>query len=231
MESNPCQVSRHLSIWAIIVVAAIVFVAEQSRETSFSDIGGVVPTAVRGAAANVVEGHFGWQELKVLSTLVTSIFLHADVEHILFNMVFLWTFGILTSELLGQWRALAVFLVCGVCGAILHVCLNLESSDPMIGASAQSAASRVFTLGLALRWQLPAAEVWPLAYSVAPMQLGMFALIGFASDMLLMANHDQHIAYGAHLGGFLSGVAIAAVVTTIYPTLYAYERSRRKNCI
>ena len=46
------------------------------------------------------------------------------------------------------------------------------------------------------------------------MQLGAFAVIGFIGDMYLLANHDQHIAYGAHLGGFLSGVVIAAIVTT-----------------
>ena len=222
-------VSRHLSIWGIIAVAVIVFAAEQVRETTFAESGGTIPTQVRAAASVLVEGHFSLAEAKTFTTLVTSIFLHADVEHILFNMVFLWTFGILASELLGQWRALAVFLICGICGAIVHTCLNPDSSVPMIGASGAISGLEGLYLGLALRWQLPWPEVWPLAHPVPPLQLGAFAIVGFVGDMLLMANHDQHIAYGAHLGGFLSGVAIAAVITTVYPTLHAYERASRTN--
>jgi membrane associated rhomboid family serine protease len=42
--------------------------------------------------------------------------------------------------------------------------------------------------------------------------------------MVLLAQHDQQIAYGAHIGGLLTGVVIAAVVTTIYPTLESYQR-------
>jgi membrane associated rhomboid family serine protease len=224
-------VSRHLSIWGIIVVAVIVFAAEQIRETSFAESGGTIPTQVRAAAGALVDGNLSLEGVKTFATLVTSIFLHGDVEHILFNMVFLWTFGILTSNLLGQWRALAAFIICGICGAIVHTLLNPSSSDPMIGASGAVCGFEGVYLGLALRWQLPYAEVWPLAHPVPPMQLGAFALVGFVGDMLLMANHDQHIAYGAHLGGFLSGVAIAAVITTIYPTLHAYERASRKKCI
>jgi len=222
-------VSRHLSIWGIIAVAVIVFAAEQVRETTFAESGGTIPTQVRAAASALVEGHFSLAEAKTFTTLATSMFLHADVEHILFNMVFLWTFGILVSELLGQWRALAVFLICGICGAIVHTCLNPDSSVPMIGASGAISGLEGLYLGLALRWQMPDAEVWPLAHPVPPLQLGAFAIVGFVGDMLLMANHDQHIAYGAHLGGFLSGVAIAAVITTVYPTLHAYERASRKN--
>jgi len=224
-------VSRHLSIWGIIVLAVIVFAAEQIRDTSFAMSGGAIPTQVGAAAGALMEGHLDLAGVKTFSTLVTSMFLHGDVEHILFNMIFLWTFGILTSELLGQWRALAVFVVCGICGAIVHICLNPDSSAPMIGASGAISGFEGVYLGLALRWQLPWAEVWPLAHPVPPLQLGAFALVGFVGDLLLFANHDQHIAYGAHLGGFLSGVAIAALVTTVYPTLRAYERAGRKDCI
>jgi rhomboid family protein len=224
-------VSRHLSIWGIIVVAAIVFAGEQIRETSFGDVAGVIPLRVQSAANALVEGQLTWESVAAFSTLISYMFLHADVEHILFNMVFLWTFGILTSELLGQWRALAVFLFCGICGAIVHIALNQGSTVPTIGASGAVAGFFGVYLGLALRWQLPNAEVWPLAYPVPPMQLGAFGLLGFIGDMVLLANHDQHIAYGAHMGGFLSGLAIAGVITTLYPTLYAYDRARRKDCI
>jgi membrane associated rhomboid family serine protease len=224
-------VSRHLAIWGIIVVAVMLFASEQVSDVSFADSGGTVPTQVRAAASDLIDGRFNLAEVKAFSTLVTSMFLHADVEHILYNLVFLWTFGILASELLGQWRALATFIACGIGGAIVHTCLNSDSSVPMIGASGAISGLEGLYLGLALRWQMPDAEVWPLAHPVPPLQLGAFAVVGFVGDLLLFANHDAHIAYGAHLGGFLAGVAIAAVITTVYPTLHAYERASRKKSI
>jgi membrane associated rhomboid family serine protease len=222
-------VYRHLTIWGIILVAGLLFAGEIVRDTSFSMAGGMVPTRIRAAVATVADGHFTWESATAFSTIISSMFLHGDVEHILYNMVFLWTFGILASDLLGQWRTLVVYLVCGICGAIVHILLNPESSVPMIGASGAIAGLEGLYLGIALRWQLPNAEVWPLAYPVPAMQLGLFAVVGFVGDLLLFANHDQHIAYGAHLGGFLSGLLIAAVITTIYPTLYEYERATREN--
>jgi membrane associated rhomboid family serine protease len=83
-------------------------------------------------------------------------------------------------------------------------------------------------LGLAVQWRLPYAEVWPLAHPVPPMQVAAFALLGFIGDMVLLARHDQQIAYGAHLGGLLTGVIIAATITTIYPSIEAYHRASRK---
>ena len=224
-------ISRHLSIWGIIAVCGLVFAAEQVRETSFADWGGAVPAHLHAAANDLLAGRFSADDAHAAATLVTHIFLHGSVEHIFYNMIFLYTFGVLTSDLLGQWRTLAIFLITGICGGILHVALQSDSAVPMIGASGAISGLVGTYLGLTLRWQLPEVEVWPLAYAVPPMQLGLVGVVGFLGDLLLFANHDQHIAYGAHLGGFLSGLLIAAIITTIYPTPYAYERSRRKDCI
>jgi membrane associated rhomboid family serine protease len=224
-------VSRHLSIWGILIVAAAMFAAERTRETDFAAVGGLVPAKLHAAANAAWHGELNLDSAKTLATLVTSIFLHGDVEHILWNMVFLWVFGILTSDLLGQWRTLAAYLITGICGGILHSVLESNSTARMIGASGAVSGLEGVYLGLALRWQLPWAEVWPLAQPVPPMYLALFAVFGFVGDLMLMSDHDTHIAYGAHLGGLLSGVLIAAILTTIYPTLYAYERSRRKDCI
>ena len=198
-------VARHLSIWAIIFVAVAVFAVERVRNTDFAEGGGTIPRDTVAAVNAIGHGDLSLGVLKTLSNLVTALFLHGDVEHILFNMVFLWTFGVLTSELLGRWWALAVFLVCGVCGNLVQTYLNPASPVPTIGASGAICGFEGVYLGLALRWQLPWAEVWPLAHPVPPLQLGVFALVGFIGDMALLADHSAHIAYGAHVGGFLSG--------------------------
>jgi len=219
--------SRYLSIIGVIATCAIAFAAEISLETSFGEEWGATPTHLRAAYDQLRAGEFSIASGQILLTLVTHMFLHGDAEHILYNMVFLWTFGILGCQLLGQWRTLAVFLLCGVAGAITHALLEIDSPLPMVGASGAISGLMGLYVGLALRWQLPYAEVWPLAYPVPPIQLVAFAIIGFIGDMLLLMRRDQQIAYGAHLGGLFAGIFVAAVVTTIYPTLGTYERGRR----
>jgi membrane associated rhomboid family serine protease len=215
---------RYISIIGIISLCAIVFVGEQVSDSPFRQDWGATPTHIRAAYEQFSAGEFSIDGARELSTLITSIFLHGGVEHILYNMVFLWTFGILGCQLLGQWRTLIVYLLCGIGGGITHTLLELDSPAPMVGASGAISGLVGLYVGLALRWQLPNADVWPLAYPVPPMQLVAFGAIGFIGDMLLMMRRDQHIAYGAHLGGLFTGILIAAVVTTIYPTMNTYNR-------
>lgn len=198
------------------------------RATDFAQDYGAVPSLIQQAFVGLANGHFDFQSVRRMSTLLTAIFVHGDVEHILFNMIYLWVFGYLVSQHLGQWWALAAFLVTGVCGNIVQVCLNLDSPNPIIGASGAVCGFGGIYLGLALRWQLPDPDVWPIAYPIPPLQLGAFALLGFGYDMYMLANQGQHIAYGAHVGGFLAGLAIAGAFTTLYPTDTAYNRSRRR---
>jgi membrane associated rhomboid family serine protease len=219
---------RHASILAIILVAVIVFGFEQTRETSFAPTYGAVPSMIAHAFGSIVGGNMSAATLRSLSQLVTALFLHGGVEHILFNMVFLWAFGYLVSQILGQWWALVVFFVCGICGNVLQVCLKLDSQVPIVGASGAISGFAGLYFGLALSWKLPWPDVWPLAHPIPPLQLAAFAVAGFIGDMYLLASHDQQIAYGAHIGGFLSGLAIAALVTTVYPTKSAYDRGELK---
>lgn len=219
---------RHLTIIGIIVVAVLVFVVEHRRETRFSEDYGAVPAIVVPAFRGLLDGDLSLTVVRELSRTITALFLHGDAQHLLFNMVFLWTFGYLTSEILGQWRALMIFLVCGVCGNIVQIWLEPNSPNPIIGSSGAISGFEGVYLGLALSWQLPWPNVWPLAHPIPPLQLGAFAVIGFIGDVYFLSQHGQGIAYGAHIGGFLSGLAIAGVTTTIYRSADAYQRPRRK---
>lgn len=218
---------RHISIFAIIASCVVVFTAEQSRESTFSESFGAIPSYVSSAIRAIAHGDVSFRAVRDLSRLVTALFLHGDVEHILYNMVFLWAFGYLVSDTLGQWWALAVFLVTGVCGNLVQVYLDGESMVQIIGASGAICGFQGVYFGLAIRWELPWPAVWPLAHPVPPIHLAVFAVLGFLFDIYFVANRGEGIAYGAHAGGFISGLAIAAIVTTIYPTYRKYELSVR----
>jgi membrane associated rhomboid family serine protease len=219
------NVYRHATILAVIIVAACVFALDQSRGAGFAASFGAVPAAISGAARQLASGDWSRAAVGELSRLVTALLLHGDAEHIVFNLVFLWTFGYLASQILGQWWALAIFVLTGVCGNILQVCLNQNSPAPIIGASGAVCGFQGVYLALAIRWTLPWPDIWPLAHPIPPMQLGAFAVLGFIADVVLITNRDHHIAYGAHVGGFISGFAIATLITAVYPTPTRFERA------
>jgi membrane associated rhomboid family serine protease len=223
-------VYRYYTTVGIIVVCALVFALEQSRGTDYADDYGAVPVAIHQAWEGLRHGAINVATLHGLSRLVTAIFLHADFEHILYNMVFMWPFACLASQFLGRWWMLAVFLITGICGNLLQVCLKLDSPAPIIGASGAISGLAGLYLGLALRWDLPWPDMWPLAHPIPPLQLAAFAAVGFVGDIYFLASRDvtRHIAFGAHIGGFLSGLAIAALITTLYPTNTAWWRTRRR---
>jgi len=225
---NPYQ---YLAIFALIAICATVFAAEHLAQTSWSDELGAVPILIVPAYHELISGQWSLAMWRNLSRLFTAIFLHGGVIHIGYNMVFLWAFGYLTSQVLGQWRTLAIFVLCGISGNILQAWFNADSPASIIGASGAISGLAGVYLGLAVQWQLPYAEVWPLAHPVPPMQVAAFAILGFVGDIVLLARRDQQIAYGAHLGGLLTGIIIAATLTTLYPTIEAYNRASRSRSV
>jgi membrane associated rhomboid family serine protease len=67
-------------------------------------------------------------------------------------------------------------------------------------------------LGLAARWHLPDPHIWPIARPVPPSRLALVGGIGVAMDYYsLMSGSEDHIAYGAHIGGFTTGLLLAAL--------------------
>ena len=220
----PPPVTRCPTIAAIILLATVVFLFEEVTGAVLARQYGTTPEKIQLAWTGLLAGQWGLPTLGTLSTLVTALFLHGDIEHLLYNMVFLWAFGSLTSRHLGKWWALGLFLVCGVCGNLLQTWMNPNSPIPIIGASGAICGFEGIYLGLAMRWKLSWPDVWPLAHPIPPMQLVAFAVLGVLFDVYSLMNFEQRIAYGAHLGGFLSGVAIAALLTQVYPTESAFRR-------
>ncbi len=215
------------TLLAVIVVAFLVFFVQLVFELPLPDRYGAVPEELTRAWAELGEGRFDKGTLVTATRLFTPLFLHGDVEHVGFNMIFLWCFGSLVARHLGTWWMVLLFFLTGACGNILQVCLNPGSSIPIVGASGAVCGCQGIYLGLALRWALSWPDVWPLARAIPPLQLAAFAVMGIGLDYFALMNHDgQRIAYGAHLGGFLSGLVVAACVTQVYPTEASYKIPR-----
>lgn len=218
---------RPPTIIALIAISVVIFLYE-STFVSLTAEHAAVPVDVQKAFASLFDGDADAGTLRVFLRLITANFLHADLSHVLFNMVFLWAFGSLCSKHLGKWTTLALFLICGAVGNIAQCWLNPDSPAPIVGASGGIMAFEGVYLAIAVRWTLPNPDVWPLAYPIPPRQMAAFGVVGFGIDCYYLMSHaEDNIAFGAHIGGFVSGFLIAWVLTQRYPTADNYTKAGR----
>jgi len=149
---------------------------------------------------------------------VTSMFLHAGWLHLIFNMWFLWIFGDNVEDRLGHFGFLVFYLATGLFGNLAHYIFNADSTVPTVGASGAIAgvmgayfllfpSARVLTL-------IPLLLIFPVLWIPAWVYLGYWFvgqfLSGAASSMTYA--RDGGVAFWAHVGGFLSGLAMIKVL-------------------
>lgn len=146
-----------------------------------------------------------WQPL-------TYMFLHADMSHILFNMLAVWMFGATLENAWGSRRYLIYYLVCGVGAAIIQECVwSLMPFHPLqleflntIGAS-----GAVFGILFAFGWLFPDTPMFILFIPI-PIRARTIVIIYaimelFAGMGNMMGTHIDNVAHFAHLGGMLFG--------------------------
>ncbi len=136
--------------------------------------------------------------------ILTSMFLHGGLFHILSNMWFLWIFGDNVEDRLGHGRFLLFYLLGGVAAALAQGMMDPASPVPMIGAS--GAVSAVLGGYYVL---FPRAYVVALVWFILPFTLALPAgfYLGYWALLQLLQGLAgvPGIAFWAHLGGFLFG--------------------------
>jgi membrane associated rhomboid family serine protease len=153
--------------------------------------------------------------IPVYLTLITSMFLHGGWSHILFNMWFLWIFGDNIENYLGHVRYLAFYLVCGVIAGLAHVMATFAwGGDPYIPClGASGAISAVMGAYILL---YPTRRVMAIVFRFlmevpAYVAVGVWFVLQLISGIGVFGSGAQSgggVAYGAHIGGFLSGAVL-----------------------
>lgn len=181
----------------LIYVCTVVFVTQFVLRHSAPALDVRLETAMTfQPAAPTLLGLFGYQ------------FLHANLLHLLGNMLFLWVFGPLVEDRFGRIGFAAFYLVGGMVAGGVHA---LSSNAPVIGAS--GAISAVTGAFLVL---FPLTHIRILLFFIL---IGVFSIpawwfIAFAvaKDLLFEAWGGEQIAYAAHLGGYAYGALISLVL-------------------
>src|SRR6184192_2298305 len=151
----------------------------------------------------------------------TSMFMHGGWEHIIFNMLFLWIFGNNVEEAMGRVKYLLFYLLAGIAALFAQVALSPDSTLPTLGASGAIAG----VLG-AYALLHPRARVLTLIFIIffvtlveipAWIMLGIWFILQFVPAIGQVATPDVAggggVAYFAHVGGFLFGLAAVKLFT------------------
>ena len=142
-------------------------------------------------------------------TVYTSMFLHAGISHLGGNMLYLWIFGNNIEDVLGKFRFVFFYFVCGTLATFGHIATDLDSKIPMVGAS--GAISGILGAYLIL---FPFAKIRTFIF------LGFFWTIARVPAILLLlfwvglqiwnsaSSEAGGTAWFAHIGGFVAGVLL-----------------------
>lgn len=146
--------------------------------------------------------------LPIYFTLLTSIFLHGSLIHLLGNMWFLFIFGRNVEDWLGHFRFILFYLVCGVGASVVQILFNPFSKIPTIGAS--GAIAGVLGGYFVLYPRARVICIVPFFFFIRIVSLPAFLFLGFwilwqfFSQMTIGA--VSNIAFWAHIGGFFIGL-------------------------
>jgi len=238
-DDNSDRTTTPVVNYILIAINILVFVFLQQLGTNdkFTYAFSTVPEEIRTGrdirtADRVVEAPVTGQQLllpglqptpfSVYLTLIISMFMHGGIAHIAGNMLFLWIFGDNVEDRLGHVRYLIFYLLTGVLASLAHVLSTVmfavdQSSllVPSLGAS--GAISGVLGAYLVLH---PKRRVTVILFRFltdvpAYVAVGIWFAFQLISGLGMLGGGSQQggVAYAAHIGGFIAGVALVKVFT------------------
>jgi membrane associated rhomboid family serine protease len=186
----------------LMIIMGAVFLLQTVVEYHINLFLGLVPLLV-------------WKKF-YLWQLVTYIFLHGDISHILFNLLALWMFGGELENLWGSKRFLFYFFFCGIGAGICTVIFSPYQFIPVIGAS-----GAIYGILLAFGWLFPNRPIF--IYFLFPIPAKYFVVLyGFIEFIYASrGGTGGGVAHLTHLGGLLFGFIYMA-----YPVVR--QKVRRK---
>jgi membrane associated rhomboid family serine protease len=188
--------------YALIAINVLVFLLELTSGQAFIEKWAFVPSRFLADPA----GDF--------PTIFTSMFMHGGWLHLLSNMLYLWIFGDNVEDRFGHVKFIVFYLACGVAAMFAQLAFSTTSSVPNLGASGAIAG----VLGAYLVMFPKGRVSVMMGRGVIPMSalivIGLWFVLQVISGVgSLGASGDEGgVAYMAHIGGFVAGLALAYVL-------------------
>jgi membrane associated rhomboid family serine protease len=150
-----------------------------------------------------------------IPTIFTAMFMHASWMHLLGNMLFLWIFGDNVEYQLGRVKFLIFYLACGIAATLAQVAVSAESSIPNLGASGAISGVLGCYLVLFPKGQIKVLMRGRVVAIPALVVIGLWIVLQLINGIGSITQSAQAggIAYMAHIGGFVAGLALAFIMT------------------
>lgn len=223
----PLETPSHVRAWplatSIIVAVNVLVYALTTYENFFStvsnywvSVGGFVPALMA----------LPEQAYRILS----SMFLHADLFHIFFNMYFLYVFGRAVEEALGSWRFSALYVASGVVASVFHTAFSFISGLPAYAVPAIGASGAISGVLGAYLMLFPGTSLvlwipfFPLAFF--RLRASYYLIFWFATQVIYgYARLGASVAFFAHAGGFVAGMTLLSLLAS-RERLHRFKTSR-----
>ena len=206
-DDNPRVLIPYVT-YTVLGLNCLAFVLQNMGGTQFTTAFAIIP--------KMASVDFGFY----IITLFTSMILHGGLMHLGGNMLYLWIFADNVEGILGHTKFAVFYLTCGVAAGILQTVIDPMSTIPIVGASGAIAG----VLG-AYMITFPRARVHTLIFLFiyftriripAVYVLGFWFLVQLSSGLAMLGiDTTGGVAWFAHIGGFLAGIALIRVLKLI----------------
>ncbi|MDE3077832.1 MAG: rhomboid family intramembrane serine protease [Chloroflexota bacterium] len=218
-DLNPTRTFPFFTV-LIIIANALVFLYElvlqgtsQRAIDAFYEFYGFIPCVITDGCPRIaVALQTAHDPVSPVASLFTSMFVHGGWLHIAGNMLFFWIFGNNVEDMMGHFRFLIFYFVCGLIAAFAQIGFDPTSAIPSLGASGAIAG----VLG-AYFVSYPRAPVDTAIFALfvffvrlpAWVVLGVWIVLQFFTGVASLGTHDTGgVATFAHIGGFLAGMLL-----------------------
>jgi len=211
-DDNPTTITPYVTV-TLIVLNVVVFLYQLSlgeRIDAFVYQYGAIPAVILGGRTLPPD----MVAIPATLSLFTSMFMHGGFMHIIGNMLYLWIFGNNIEDAMGHIKFILFYLISGLLASMAHLLSDMSSIIPTVGAS--GAISGVLGAYLLLYPRARVHTFIMLFYFIRFMYIPAGIVLGFwfllqIVNSALSAGGGGGVAWWAHIGGFLAGMALVGI--------------------
>ena len=204
-DENPRQRTPLITI-SIIILCTLIFISQIffiTDPSSFFQRFGLIPARFLSIG------------------LISSMFLHGGLLHLIGNMFFLWLFGDNVEDRFNRLGFFIFYLCCGLAASVLHSVLNWNSSIPTIGASGAISGIMGAYFVFYPTAKIKLFFIYKILRAPAFLYLGAWFLFQLMFGLIFKSADVSNIAWFAHIGGFVFGGLVAYYRKTYLRRHYA----------
>lgn len=168
--------------------------------------------------------------VNVYLTLLTSLFMHGGLAHIIGNMLFLYIFGDNVEDAMGHGNYFIFYLLCGIIAGLAHVFSTyFFGQSPYVPSLGASGAISGVLGGYIILFPRKKVYIWIFFFFTiavpAFIAVGLWFVFQLVNSLGALGGREAGgIAYAAHIGGFVAGILLIRLFTRKRTAVLINER-------